>query len=318
MAVDPYFAALIEPFRSTAGDETAGDGTAALVERFWTVPDAYVPPTVATRDETVAGPHGPVRVRVYAPPGDSPVRAQGALVWVHGGGFTSGSIDAAEADAPARALCAKAGLVVVSAGYHLAGPKRRFPVPHHDVLAAWRWVRERVGEWGVAEERLAIGGASAGANLVTGVTLHLREAGEPAPAALALVYPTLHAEAQPQSPELAAKAAELPLALRCPPESVRAMTEAYLGPDAAGVPAHAMPGHADAGALAGLPPTLLISSEYDDLRVSAEVFQRALLEAGVDTYALMEPGALHGFLAHPLSPAFGRTIETMVEYLRRL
>lgn len=306
MSIDPYFTTLVEPLRSAPECETA-----ALVERFWAVPEAYVPPAVATHDHTVTGPHGPVPVRVYAPLGDDPVR--GAMLWVHGGGFTSGSIDAAEADAPARALCARAGTMMVSSGYHLAGPAARFPVPHHDILTGWRWAREHVERCGLDPAGLSLGGASAGANLAAGAALHLRDAAEPGPAALVLVYPTLHAAAQPQSPELAAKTAELPLSLRCLPETVRAMTEMYMGPDATDIAAHAMPGHAD---LAGLPPTLLISCEYDDLRASAEVFHQALEAAGVDTHALTEPGTLHGHLAHPLSPAFSRTITTMAEFIR--
>ena len=48
--------------------------------------------------------------------------------------------------------------------------------------------------------------------------------------------------------------------------------------------------------LEGLCPVLLINSEYDDLRASAEVFAGQLAVAGIDVRQVMARGMLHGFL----------------------
>jgi len=93
------------------------------------------------------------------------------------------------------------------------------------------------------------------------------------------------------------------------------MTRDYLGPDADGVPDHAMPGQA---ALAGLPPTLVIGSEYDDLRSSAEAFQASLTAAGVPVQVRVEAGSPHGHLAHPLSPPFARSVAAIAAFLGHL
>ena len=52
--------------------------------------------------------------------------------------------------------------------------------------------------------------------------------------------------------------------------------------------------------LEGLCPVLLLNSEYDDLRASAEVFAAQLAVAGVDVRQVLVRGMLHGFLnLHP-------------------
>lgn len=70
------------------------------------------------------------------------------------------------------------------------------------------------------------------------------------------------------------------------------MNNNYLG-GAAPTP-YAFPGLADP---AGLPPTFILTSEYDDLRASGAAFARALRAAGVDVTERCEPGMLHGHLA---------------------
>ncbi|MEU1417429.1 alpha/beta hydrolase [Streptomyces sp. NPDC005731] len=303
---DPYFDTLFRPFTSGRPVDPAAE-----VERFWAVPERYRPPATDIHDDQVAGPHGRIPVRVHTPADGAPTGA--AVMWVHGGRFVSGNLDVPEADAVARALCVTSGCVVVSATHHLAGPGTRFPVPHHDVLAAWRWARRHLEERGLDPQRTALGGASAGANLAAGVALHTRDAGEPQPAGLVLVYPTMHAHAQPPSAELARKTARLPPEFRCLPSAVDEMTRNYLGPETTEVPDHAMPGQAD---LHGLPPTLLITAEYDDLRSSAEAFATSLSEAAVPTHIRMEEGSPHGYLAHPLSPAFDRSVRAIAGFLR--
>jgi acetyl esterase/lipase len=94
------------------------------------------------------------------------------LVWAHGGGFAAGDLDMPEADWVARSLAAR-GVTVVSVDYRLVGDGCRYPAPSDDVLAAWRWTLAHADELGLDRDRLAIGGASAGANLVAGAVLRL-------------------------------------------------------------------------------------------------------------------------------------------------
>ena len=68
-------------------------------------------------DDTLDGPHGPLRVRLYRPASAAGV----GLVWAHGGGFAAGDLDMPEADGVARGL-AERGITVVSVDYRLAPP----------------------------------------------------------------------------------------------------------------------------------------------------------------------------------------------------
>ena len=87
-----------------------------------------------------------------------------ALVWVHGGAFVGGDLEMPEADWTARQICERAGAVVVSVDYRLAVGDVAYPVPHEDVVAGVRWVRDSAADLGVDPERMSVGGASAGAN----------------------------------------------------------------------------------------------------------------------------------------------------------
>src|SRR3954452_927450 len=135
------------------------------------------PPDVRVDERRVPGPHGDVPVRIYSPRDGTPSGA--GVVWMHGGAFVAGDLDMPEADALARELCARAGAVVVSVDYRLATGGGRFPGPHDDVVAAWRWTAEHAAELGIDPARLAIGGASAGGNLAAGAALRLRDEGGP-------------------------------------------------------------------------------------------------------------------------------------------
>jgi acetyl esterase/lipase len=241
------------------------------------------PPVVETRDEKVPGPHGPVPVRVYAPGDGRP-----CLVWLHGGAFKMGDLDMPEADWVAREVATRAGATVVSVDYRLAVP---YPVPHDDVVAAVRWVRDTL-----APARIVLGGASAGGNLAAGAALRLRDADGWQPAALALVYPVLHPELPPAAASLTQRMAEVPPILHFPPAEVRSITEAYLGGPVSSADGYAMPGLA---VLEGLSPTLLLTAEYDDLRPSGERFAAALATAGVDVHHVQIRSMLHGFLGLP-------------------
>jgi acetyl esterase/lipase len=107
-----------------------------------------------------------VAVRIYRPH-----QAQGAIVWLHGGGFVMGDLDT-EHPWAAR-LAGGSGVVVVSVGYRVA-PEHRFPAAFDDAYAALTWTAEHASELGVDPGRIAVGGHSAGAGIAAAVALRAR------------------------------------------------------------------------------------------------------------------------------------------------
>jgi acetyl esterase/lipase len=265
------------------------------IRQFETWDTAAGPPAVSTRSESAPGPHGPVPVRIYTPAAEVPAGAP-CLVWLHGGGFIGGDLDMHEADWTAREVCASAGAVVVSVDYRLAVGGVCYPVPHDDTVAAVAWVRDHAEDLGVDPARIVIGGASAGGNLTAGAALKLRDRDGWVPAALALVYPVLHARVPSPSAVLATTLAELPPVFRTSPGEERPLTVNYLGGPLSSADGYAF---AAAAVLDGLCPTLVLNAEYDNLRPSGEAFTAALALSGVDVLQVTVRGMLHGFLNLP-------------------
>lgn len=255
----------------------------------------YDAPVIATRTEQVPGPHGPVPVRVYAsnPVGDSP-----CLVWMHGGAFSAGDLDMPEADWVARELVARAGIVVISVNYRLCTGGVTYPVPHDDVVAAARWVRDNAQSLGVDISRISIGGASAGGNLAAGVTLKLRDRDDWLPAHLILAYAVAHPVIPPASASLTALMQDVPTPLRLRADAWKSTTMNYLGGAISSADGYAFPALAE---LDGLCPVLTLNAEYDDIRPSSEAFAAALILAGVNVRQVLVKTMLHGFLSRPAS-----------------
>jgi len=104
-------------------------------------------------------------------------------VWLflHGGGFTSGSRGWARFMAPW--LC-RNGIALASADYRLM-PEVAWPDPFHDAVSALAWLHREGGEYGIDPARLCIGGHSAGGSLAAVAALRedwLAAAGVPAAA----------------------------------------------------------------------------------------------------------------------------------------
>jgi acetyl esterase/lipase len=264
---------------------------------FESHPD-YVVPDVRVRYDAAPGPHGPVPVRVYDAAGGDTAGGRPCLVWVHGGAFIAGSLDMPEADWTAREVAIRAGAVVVSVDYRLCNNGVHYPVPHDDVVAAARWARGSAPTLGIDPGRVAIGGASAGANLAAGAALRLRDADGQPPAQLIFAYGVAHPVLPPVSADQAVLMREVPAKLQFPPEATSFFNVNFLGGPLSTADGYAFPVLAD---LRGLCPTLVLNAEYDDLRPSGQAFAAALAAAGVDVRQVMVASMLHGFLNLPAS-----------------
>ena len=252
------------------------------------------------------GSHGRVRARLYLPPEGAPPAAA-ALVWVHGGAFILGSLDAKEAHWPALELAAS-GIPVLSVDYRMCIDGVHYPAPQDDVLSAWRWALDHPGELGVDPAQLHLGGGSAGGCLVAGATLRLRDAGEPLPASLFLAYPVLEGHLPPASPEMAEALASSKL----PTDAwIAEMFGTWAGPARWDDP-YVAPALAD---LAGLPPTYVLTCGRDALRRSSEPYARRLAESGVAVWHEVLAQAEHAPLDRPGTPDGERALARLQTWL---
>lgn len=105
-----------------------------------------------------------------------------ALMFFHGGGYCSGSIQSH------RRLVTEAGraakIRTLAVGYRLA-PEHPFPAAYDDALTAWQFLRDQ----GIPAAHIAIGGDSAGAGLTMALIGRLRDAGDQLPACAWLISP---------------------------------------------------------------------------------------------------------------------------------
>jgi acetyl esterase len=318
VTTDPYYDAM----RKAQADTEADPERAALLMSPellvklapQSIPDpSYTPPQITPLEDVVDGPEGKVRVRVYRPEGQQQDGPLPLVLWLHGGGWVEFGHDTPGGDNEAIELCQRLGAVVVSPDYRLALEGVHYPEPVEDILAAWRWALDNCSTWGATAERTALGGGSAGANLAAGATLRLRDEGGPMPTVLILNVPPLH----PHLPALTPQEREELFISSDEAEDIwrrglRLGFENYMGCPADEASVYAAPGIGDAG---GLPPTLLISCEYDVLRASARVFEQSLSEAGVKHKHLHLRGVGHGHTVAPWLPAAQETYKEMATWL---
>ncbi|MCK9925347.1 alpha/beta hydrolase [Frankia sp. AgPm24] len=259
-----------------------------------------------------------IRARLYGP---TTAPSTTALLWMHGGGFSGGSIDMPEGDAVSRAF-ARGGVTVLSVDYRRVPPLSRarrwrgaaavrFPTPVLDCLAAWHRLVAEAESLGLAADRVFVGGASAGANLAVMSTLRAATEGLVAPAGLLLAYPLLH-PVLPARPLAANRGLRTRVLSRVAQRSVRMMAANFVG--AANI-ARAAEAFARPADLDGFPPTLVITGEHDPLRPSGEAFADDLRTRGVEVDCQTEPDVHHGHLNHPATAPFDHTMSTFGAWL---
>ncbi len=95
---------------------------------------------------------------IYRP--ESPPAKLPVIVWIHGGGWQSGSKDRCP-----PAPLAREGYAVVSVNYRLSH-EAIFPSQMYDCKAAIRWLRANAAKYNLDPDRIGVWGSSAGGHLV--------------------------------------------------------------------------------------------------------------------------------------------------------
>lgn len=241
-----------------------------------------LPEVTLRRDLAFEGPDGDVPVRVYRdvePP--APV-----LVFLHGGGWTLGTLDSA--DDVCAELARRGECVVLSVDYRLA-PEHPFPAALSDACAALAWAAGTAEAFGGDPDHLRVGGTSAGGNLAAAAALHAREFGGPDLDHQLLLYPMVDPGVDTDSAE---ERADVPLLSR---GDLAWFWEQYLRSPVDRYNPFAAPLRADD--LGGLPPATVVTAGHDPLRDEGAAYAERLADAGVPVDHLDYPSMPHGFLS---------------------
>jgi acetyl esterase len=227
-----------------------------------------------------------------------------ALVYLHGGGWSLGSL--ATYEPFCRQLANACNTIIVWVEYRLA-PEHPFPAAYDDTLAAWRWVMENCGEIGADISRINIGGDSAGGNLAAAACLALRHENGVQPKRQILLYPCLDMTASLPSHARLAEGylltADLYAWYRGNYCKGQNLADPRLSP-------------LFTEDLRGLPPAIILYCGFDPLRDEAASYamKLALADGAIETLYFAD--MIHGFLTMGGAiPAAGAAVQRIAELM---
>ncbi|MEJ0094662.1 MAG: alpha/beta hydrolase [Methylocella sp.] len=231
------------------------------------------------------------------------------LLYLHGGGFVSGSIEFY--DTPLRKLAKETGWAIASVDYRLA-PEHPFPAGLDDCYAALSYIVAEQASLNLDASRIVVAGDSAGGLLSVATALMARDQGKPALAGVICLYPNTDLRddsGYPSKAEHDGKVFSLHeyaqlMGLYLPGVDRR---QPYVSPVLA-------------EDLTGLPPSLIITCGCDPLRDEGEALGKRLRASGIATETVRLEGMLHGLLSMlPLMPVAGeRLLRLINSFLQKL
>lgn len=207
-------------------------------------------------------------------------------LFLHGGGFVTGTAFERLNGAVLSERAVRGGVQIVAMDYRLA-PEHPFPAGLDDVLAGFAELQQQADRWNVLPGRLGLGGNSAGGHQAIMATIRLRDAltqagAPPMPHHLLVEVPAVDLTGTdwPSMGQFATPDQQRDL------YAVGAMFAAGSNDPILS------PVRLDD--LTSLPPTLVMTAEFDPLRGAAEAFVARLQQSGVPAHGRRGAGQLHG------------------------
>src|SRR5215207_9412425 len=247
-----------------------------------------------------------IHLRIYDPGVEG--KPCPALVFVHGGGWTVGSVD--EFDSSIRRLANSSGLLIAAMDYRLA-PENPFPAGLNDVIATVEWIKENGESIGIDPNRIALGGDSAGANLALASAIALRnERQGDALRALYLLYGLYTPDKNTESMQLFGNGEYgitktqfqwvMNLTFQRPEDWSNPLAFPILD-----------------NLTGSLPPIYIAAMGLDPLRDDSILLADKLKLVGQEHYLSIWPGVAHGALSlMSVTPEIQKYVDAMSTYLR--
>ncbi len=230
------------------------------------------------------------------------IKQRGVILYLHGGGYTAGSIK--YANGFAGILAAQTGVRVFCAAYRLA-PEFPYPAAVEDALTAYRYIMET----GYAPEDIILCGESAGGGLVWALCLKLKSLQLPLPAAVISISPWTDLTFSGPSHQFNAEK---------DPTLSKEMLEYYAN-------VYAGDNTDDPfvspifGNLANMPDSLIFAGGDEILLDDAIMLESRLFALGNDCLLHIEPGMWHVYILYGIPeavPAMNKIKEFVKEHLR--
>lgn len=295
-----FAAAMTKQLTSLLKHAAADPGNPEILKQLRHCQNSAEDEKAVIRDMVPASEYG-VPLLIHRPA--QPSQGLPIVIYLHGGGWCLGSATAT--GNIAKQLCLTIPAVVISADYSLA-PERPFPSALDDIATILAHIGQLSGQYGADPDRLYLAGDSAGGNLAAAVALQsdLNIRG------LILFYPALDlTDRQSPSWRRFGNGYGLDRIL------FDAFVDCYL-------PDHKERGQALASPLFGdmshMPPTLLISGQFDPLRDDAARLATRMRKKGRPVRNLCLPGMTHAWLESPyLEQDCSNVMAEAAQFVRR-
>jgi len=237
-------------------------------------------------NNTVETSFGPLEMRWYTP---SASKATSLILFVHGGGWVSGTLNSY--DTFCRALALRTDCLVASLSYSRS-PEKIHPQPIYEVAEVMQLACDLAAKSGYQIKELIVCGDSAGGFLIATAMHHLAQQNLPLPDAAIFIYPIADVSLQQESYRTFSLGYSLTTA------KMQWFWEQYLG--------RKFNPHLESGdpylaplrssQLPRFPRSIVITAEFDPLRDEGVELVQGLTAAGVAVEHLNVPGQIHGFM----------------------
>ena len=224
-------------------------------------------------------------------------RRSGVVLYLHGGGYTCGSLDYAKGFA--ATLASECGVRVFCAAYRLA-PENPYPAAVEDALTAFDYLLKK----GYAPHQILLCGESAGGGLIYALSLKLKQLGRELPCGLIGISPWVdltgcgasYETNRDNDPSLTQELLEF---------YAKCYTQDPTDPLCSPV----------LGDLTGLPPSLLFAGGDEILLDDARTLHDRLRKAGCRSKLLIAPGRWHAYVLYCLQENMEQDMEEINRFL---